>query len=161
MIFIDSSFVKNSDLSSQIDYVICLADATHTNILHWSLIKYKRVTHSVLAAELFVKIHGFDVDSGLKSTLIKMLGKKTLISLILVTDSKSLYDCLIRLGTTVEKRLMIDVMTLRQSYKRRQITEVKWISEINNSANSMIKAKSFSTLKSVIDINQINLNFTE
>jgi hypothetical protein len=34
VIFIDSFFVNNSDLFSQIDYVICLADATHANILH-------------------------------------------------------------------------------------------------------------------------------
>jgi hypothetical protein len=69
-------------------------------------------------------IHDFDVDSVLKSTLIKLLGKKTSISLILTTDSKSLYDCLIRLSTTIEKRLMIDVMTLRQFYERREITEM-------------------------------------
>jgi hypothetical protein len=77
----------------------------------------------VLAAELFAMIHGFDVESILKSTLIKMLDN-TLISLILATDSKSLYDCLVRLSTIVEKRLMIDVMTLRQFYERREITEM-------------------------------------
>jgi hypothetical protein len=47
------------------------------------------------------------------------------ILLILATDSKSLYDCLVRLGTTIEKRLMIDVMALRQFYERREITEMK------------------------------------
>jgi hypothetical protein len=34
VIFTDSSFVNNHDLSSQIDYVICLADDAHANILH-------------------------------------------------------------------------------------------------------------------------------
>jgi hypothetical protein len=68
-------------------------------------------------------IHDFDVDSVLKVTLTKMID--TLVSLILITDSKSLYDCLIRLKITVEKRLMIDVMTLRQFYERRKITEMK------------------------------------
>ena len=67
--------------------------------------------------------HEFDVESVLKIILMKML--EILISLIIVTDSKSLYDCLIRLETIVEKRLMIDVMTLRQSYERREITEIK------------------------------------
>jgi hypothetical protein len=70
-------------------------------------------------------IHDFDVESVLKAILTKLLDNKTLISLILITDSKSLYDCLIRLGTTVEKRLMIDVMTLRQCYERREIIEMK------------------------------------
>jgi hypothetical protein len=77
----------------------------------------------VLAAELFAMIHDFDVESVLKSILIKMLDN-ILISLILATDSKFLYDCLIRLSITIEKRLMIDVMTLRQFYERREITEM-------------------------------------
>jgi hypothetical protein len=81
------------------------------------------VIRSVLAAELFAMIHDFDVDSVLKSILIKMLDN-TLISLILITDSKFLYDCLIRLSIIVEKRLMIDVMILRQFYERREITEM-------------------------------------
>jgi hypothetical protein len=119
------------------------------------------MTRSVLAAELFAMVHGFDVGSVLKSTLIKLLGKKISISLILTTDSKSLYDCLVRLSTTVEKRLMIDVMTLRQFYERREITEMIWIHDINNSANSMIKVKPSTALKTVIDINQINLDTTE
>jgi hypothetical protein len=49
MIFTNSSFANNRDLFSQIDYVICLADATHANILHWSSIKCKRVIRSVLS----------------------------------------------------------------------------------------------------------------
>ncbi len=161
MIFTDSFFVNNRDLSSQIDYVICLIDDTHANILHWSSIKRKRVTRSILTAELFVMIHDFDVDSVLKSSLIKMFNKEVFISLILITDSKFLYDCLIRLSITIEKRLMIDVMILRQFYERREITEVIWIHGINNSVDSMIKAKSSTTLKTMIDINQINLNITD
>jgi hypothetical protein len=161
MIFTDSSFVNDRDLSSQIDYVICLADDSHANILHWSSIKCKKVTRSVLAAELFVMIHDFDVDSVLKSILIKMLDKKTFISLILITDSKFLYDCLIRLNIIVEKRLMIDVMILRQFYERREITEMIWIHDINNSVDSMIKTKLSSTLKTMIDTNKIDLNITE
>jgi hypothetical protein len=77
----------------------------------------------VFAAELFAMIHDFDVDSVLKSILIKMLDN-ILILLILITDSKFLYDCLIRLNIIVEKRLMIVVMILRQFYERREITEM-------------------------------------
>jgi hypothetical protein len=76
-----------------------------------------------LTAELFAMIHEFDVDSVLKAILTKMLD--ILISLILVIDSKSLYDCLVRLDIIVKKRLMMNVMILRQSYERREITEIK------------------------------------
>jgi hypothetical protein len=160
IIFIDSSFVNNHDLSSQIDYVVCLIDSINTtNIIHWFSVKCKRITRSVLAIELFAMIHDFDVDSVLKTTLTKMLD--VVVLLILATNSKSLYDCLVRLRTTIEKRLMIDVMTLRQCYERREIPEMKWVHETNNSVDSMIKIKSSSVLKTIIDINQINLNTTK
>jgi hypothetical protein len=160
VIFTNSFFANNRDLFSQIDYVICLADSINMiNILHWSSIKCKWTTRNVLTVELFAMIHDFDVESILKSIFIKMLA--TDISLILITDSKSLYNCLIRLNITIEKRLMIDVMILRQFYERREITEMIWIHDINNSIDSMIKTKSSSTLKTMIDINKINLNTTE
>jgi hypothetical protein len=82
------------------------------------------VIRSVLAAELYAMTHEFDVDSVLKSILTKMLDLE-LISLILIINFKSLYDYLIRLKTIVKKRLMMNVMTLRQSYERREIIEVK------------------------------------
>ncbi len=81
------------------------------------------MTRSVVVAELHAMIHDFDVDSVLKAILTKMLD--ALMLLILITDFKSLYDCLIQLDITVKKRLMINVMTLRQSYERREITEIK------------------------------------
>ncbi len=103
--------------------------------------------------------HGFDIGAIIKAIFGKML--KSVVSLILYTDSKSLYDCLVKLGTTKEKRLMIDVMSLRQSYERCKITEVKWIHGYYNAADSMTKAKASSALKNVIETNRININTTE
>lgn len=56
---------------------------------------------------------------------------------------------------------MIDVMSLRQSYKRREVTEVKWIHGHNNPADSMTKSKASAALKTVIDTNRINLDTIE
>jgi hypothetical protein len=53
------------------------------------------------------------------------LSARTLqIPLTICVDSKSLYDCLIKLGTTQEKRLIIDILCLRQFYERREIAEI-------------------------------------
>jgi hypothetical protein len=75
--------------------------------------------------------------------------------------SKSLYDCLIKFDTTQKKRFMINVMNLWQSYEEREITKIKWIHEIINSIDFMIKSKTFSILKTLIDINTINMNINE
>jgi hypothetical protein len=73
-VFTDVLFVNNKDLSSQIKYVIALLDATKkANIIHWSLVKCKRVTRSVLASELYGMTHGFDISAAIKSSVDKIL----------------------------------------------------------------------------------------
>ena len=52
---------------------------------------------------------------------------------------------------------MIDIMSLRQYYERREITEVRWIDENKNPADAMIKAKTTSALKMLIDSNRLDL----
>jgi hypothetical protein len=156
LVFTDASFANNKDLSSQIGYILVLADASgNANILHWSSIKCKRVTRSVLASELYAMVHGFDIGASIKATIEKILNID--LPLVLCTDSKSLYDCLVKLGTTQEKRLMIDVMCLRQAYERREITEVKWIDGNTNPADSMTKSKASNALKQLIDTNKVQL----
>ncbi len=159
VIFTNLFFANNRDLFSQIDYIICLTNSKHVNIVHWSSIKCKRVIRNVLAIELYALTHDFDLDVVLKTTLFAILDR--FVSFVLCIDSKSLYDCLIKLDTTQEKRLMINVMSLRQLYERRKITKMKWIHEVNNSIDFMIKSKASSTLKTLIDINTINMNTNE
>lgn len=160
MIFTDASFANNINFTSQIGHVIVLADATNkSNIIHWSSIKCKRVTRSVLASELYAMTHGFDAGAVLKSTIEKILNISVL-PMILCTDSKSLYDCLVKLGSTQEKRLMIDLMCLRQSYERREIMEVKWIDGGSNPADAMTKARPCQALQELIDSNMVSLKTT-
>src|SRR6266496_1502658 len=74
IIFTDASFANNKDLSSQIGFIIALTDRNRTvNIIHWSLIKCKRVTRSVLASELYALAYRFDIGAAIKSTIEKIL----------------------------------------------------------------------------------------
>jgi hypothetical protein len=68
-------------------------------------------------------VHGFDIAYLVKTTLDLILNKD--IPLIIYTDSKSLYNCLVKLGIMQEKRLIIDVISIREAYKRREIAQVK------------------------------------
>ncbi|XP_044716542.1 polyprotein [Hirsutella rhossiliensis] len=119
-VFTDGSFANNKDLSSQIGFVIIIANETaqstdsfsiRGNILHWSSTKY----------------------------------------------SYSLYECLVKLGTTTEKRLMIDIMALRQAYESRDIAEIRWVNGADNPADAMTKASPNSALTQFISDNQLNV----
>ena len=67
--------------------------------------------------------HSFDIGTTIKATVELQFNISLL--LILCTDSKLIYKCLIKLKTTQEKRLIIDIMCLYQLYKRRKIAKVK------------------------------------
>lgn len=140
--------------------MIVLADKyNNANVVHWQLVKYRRVTRSVLASELYALSLGFDISATIKSTLDQILsGLPQGIPLTLCVDSKSLYDCLVKLGTTHEKRLMIDMLCLRQSYERREIAEILWIRGEKNPADAMTKEKPCDALQRLIATNKLDLD---
>ena len=85
------------------------------NLIHYSSTKSKRVIRSVLASEIYGMVGGVDIAIIINTT-IKMITEQLglLLTLIIVyTDLYSLYECLVKLSTTKEKRLMIDIMALR------------------------------------------------
>ena len=104
--------------------------------------------------------HGFNTAAAIKTTIERILQLEQL-PITLCTDSKSLYDCLVKLGTTQEKQLMVDLMCLRQSYERREIAEIKWIDGNTNPADAMTKTKPCQALKDLINTNMVNLQVTE
>ncbi|KAI0994869.1 hypothetical protein K3495_g13312 [Podosphaera aphanis] len=62
-----------------------------------------------------------------------------------------------KLGTTTEKRLMVDVMALRQSYENNEVTELRWIAGSKNPADAMTKHKACDALKKLIDENKLDM----
>ena len=137
-VFVDSSFVNNKDFSSQISYLIILVNKTETdsigtnefiikgNLIYYSSTKSKRVTRSVLASKIYSIVRGVNMVITI-NTIIKMITKQLGFSytlIIVYTDLYSLYKCLVKLGTTKEKCLMIDIIALRQLYEHREITEI-------------------------------------
>ena len=89
--------------------------------------------------------YSFDIGAVIKATVKLQLNINLL--LILYTNSKLIYKCLIKLGTIQEKRLIIDIMCLRQLYERREIAKVKWINGDSNSADAITKSKPSLALK--------------
>lgn len=155
-VFIDAGFATNKDLSSQLGYVIILMDGKrNSNIVHYGSIKSRRVTRSVLAAELFAMTHGFDVASTIRLTVNDVFGR--VIPMKFYTDSKSLFDCLTNINSTAEKRLLIDLRMLRQCYERREITEVFWIPTSQNPSDAFTKLSSCSALRTIMETNSIEL----
>lgn len=155
-VFVDAGFAANPDSSSQLGFVITLMDNEgNANIVHYGSLKFERVTRSVLASELFAMVHGFDIACTIRLTLNKMPNR--VIALHVYTDSRSLYECLIRINQTTEKRLLIDLRMLRQSCERREITEVFWIPTTQNPADAFTKATPTPALETLLVENRLQL----
>ncbi|KAF2708143.1 hypothetical protein K504DRAFT_477587 [Pleomassaria siparia CBS 279.74] len=146
-IFTDGLFANNKDLSLQLSFLIilvnerCTGDGDsfkiYSNIIYWNLIKCKRVTRSVLASELYGIVGGFNSAIAL--------------------NSKLLYNCLVKLGTTNEKRLIIDIMSLRELYENREISKIRWINSKNNPADAFTKKAPNPALEQLILLNTLNI----
>ncbi|KJZ72869.1 hypothetical protein HIM_07813 [Hirsutella minnesotensis 3608] len=167
-VFTDGSFANNKDLSSQIGFVIMIVNETacsdeaftiHGNLVHWSSTKCKRVTRSVLASEIYGLAAGFDLAYVITETISQVTSRLGLpkIPLVVCTDSYSLYECLVKLGTTTEKRLMIDIMALRQAYEQRDITSIRWVNGADNPADAMTKLTPNGALTRFIDTNELTI----
>jgi hypothetical protein len=96
------------------------------NVIYYSSTKCKRVTRSVLASEIYSIVNRFNIGTTIVTTLRMVTERLGLLVILLVicTDSYSLYECLVKLRITKEKRLIINIIALRQLYKRREIAEI-------------------------------------
>ena len=95
--------------------------------------------------------YSFNINTTIKAIIKLQLNIS--LPLILYTNSKSIYECLIKLKTTQEKRLKINIICLHQSYKRRKIAKVKQINGDSNPTDTITKSKLLLALKRLININ--------
>ena len=68
--------------------------------------------------------HKFNTGAAIKATVKKILQLKRLL-ITLYTNLKSLYDYLVKLRTTQEKQLIVNLIYLQQLYKKREIVEIE------------------------------------
>jgi hypothetical protein len=81
----------------------------------------------MLTLKIYGMIGGVDISFAISSTLtiiIKQL-RLLIIPIIVYIDSYSLYECLVKLGTIKEKRLIIDIIAIRESYENRKLFEIR------------------------------------
>jgi hypothetical protein len=81
----------------------------------------------MLILEIYGMIGGINILFTIGSTLTIIIRQLRLpiILIIVYTDSYSLYECLVKLGITKEKRLIIDIMAIRESYENRELFEIR------------------------------------
>ena len=97
------------------------------NIIHTSSTKCKRVTYAILALKLYIIIARINILIALSSTINKITNKLKIKQLltIIYTNFFLLYKYIIKLDITKEKRLMINIILICQSYERQKLLKMR------------------------------------
>ena len=113
----------------------------------------------MLASEIYAIVAGVDIGYVLAETIHSALVQLSLppLPLTICTDSFSLYEYIVKLGTTVEKRLMIDIIALRESYERHEIHTIRWINSTDNLIDAITKRAPNAALIRFVDTNETTI----
>ena len=135
----DASFANLAGGSSQLGYIIFLADDSGASIpLAWSSKKSKRVARSTLTAETLAAIEAVELALMMRQTIQTILAVK-LPPISLFVDNKSLHDAAKTTNTLADKRLMIDMSALRQMVEKGELN-IQWVSTKLQLADVLTKA---------------------
>jgi hypothetical protein len=79
------------------------------------------------------------------------------VSIVVCTNFLFFYECLMKLGTIKKKRLIINIIAIRQAYVRQKMRNIRWINNRNNLADAMTKETPNHAFKELININRLVL----
>lgn len=148
-VYADVSFANNDDLSSQIGYVVLLCDGSdNCHVLAYSSKKARRVVRRIMAGEVYAFTDAFDAAYIIKHDL-ELIYRQHL-PLIMLTDSKQMFDVVTRASHTTEKRLMIYVAAAREAYQRNEIFNVGLVKSEHNVADGLTKLGPCAALDTVL-----------
>jgi hypothetical protein len=147
-VYSDASYANNRDLSSQLGYIVFLAEAKNNcQPLLFSSHKSRRVTRSVLGSELALA-DGFDVAYIFKHDIQRMAKRNVPITIF--RESLSLFDVITKATVTTERRLMIDLEVVKDAYAKREIEMLGFIRTFSNPADALTKVGRCTTLESIL-----------
>jgi hypothetical protein len=107
-----------------------------------------------MAAETMALADPFDSAFSLKCDLTSILRRP--LPLLVLTDSKPLFDVLTNSKYTTEKRLMIELSAAREGFNRHEITNICLIKSEDNIADSMTKLSSNNSLHRLLTLHMID-----
>ncbi len=140
--YTDASFSNNPDHSSQLVYIVLLADK-HNNacVLHYASCRSHKVARSVLGAETYAFAEAFNFACCAKRDLEMLLDR--CVSLTILTDSKNFFDVITKCFKIQERCLRIDLQAVRDAYAVHDISNLGFIRVPSNSAVGLAKISKF------------------
>ena len=143
-VYSDASYGNLSDgFSSAAGYIIFLYDVKRNCCpLTWKSKKIQRVVKSTLAAETLSLVEALDTAIYLGHILTETLFKKKGMNAIPIDcfiDNKSLFDNIYSTKLVQEKRLRIDIASVKQMLDKREIDNIQWVDSAHQLSDCFTK----------------------
>ena len=176
----DASHACRRDGSSQgglitmlVDECILQGESSYYSPIAWQSRKLPRVCRSSTSAEVQTGSHAMDAHEFTKQMLIEWFNEKPIVardmdkvlsqvSSVVVTDSKNMFDSVVRVETSglqlEEKRLALEVLSIRE--RVRMIgAQFRWVDSDQQLADGLSKPFSYSSLAMAFQRDQISIQF--
>ena len=144
-VFADAALGNLSEGGSQGAYLIFIVDKfDNCALLSWSSTRVKRVARSILTGETLALCEAVDKAMVINSLISDILfDNRHKLKIECYTDSMSLCEAVKTSNTLREKRLLIDLASLRESIDCGEIN-IEWINTKANLANPLTKQNAHS-----------------
>jgi hypothetical protein len=154
VVYSDSSFANNADGSTQIGYIILLADCSgQCCFLSFRSLKARRVIRSSTAGETIAFAEAYDAAATLRADLECITGRR--LELLMLTDSESLFYTITRDKYTKEKRLLLDIAAVREAYAHGEISNIGLIAGADNPSDALTKSAGNARLTELMTRHEI------
>lgn len=121
----DASFETSPGKKSHFCYVILMADNKRRSlIVHQASCRCRRVSRSVMAAEIHALVNVFNNEYITRALLVKMLRHS--IDIEAYVHSQKIFNIIAKNNNTSERRLQFDVFALRESYRQGELKKRGW-----------------------------------
>jgi hypothetical protein len=137
-----------------------MTNTSYADIAHFGSQKCKRITRSVMAAELHALIVGFDNAIIIRQMISYIFGREIPIDANI--DSKPVFDTISRMSATLERRLQLDAFALQESHLGGELRSIFWIPSQQNCADALTKGsfQKESALRSLMLTNKLEIKPT-
>lgn len=132
-------------LRSQIGYLVMMLEYTvMQNTIIFGSNERKRVTRSVMAAEVHALILGYDFAFIIKSLVEEMLGRQ--VPLEIFMDSRTVLDTVAKSNIETERRFQIDLCAMKQFFDNGKMARIGWILWNKNQADELTTTNAKKTM---------------
>lgn len=153
VIFSDASHANIDNVSSVGGHIILIVGRNKRSApIAWSSSKIKRVVRSTLAAETLSLSEALDHAIYLKQIIMELTAvNEDCIPIEAYVDSQSVEDALYSTKSVDDKRLRIDIGSIKQMLTTEEVAKIQWIPGDKMIANSLTKrgAPTYDLLRTI------------